>query len=323
MESPSHQQQDLVLGPGAGTEQNDEVCVTFVIRGGDSATLERIQRLIKIRQANGEALVEGQTRLAEYQEFQQSRDDVALLDTLQDSRAQIAELEDRIADVERAGRVRAKEALSLAEERRVELRQKLEDQHDVLVGYDKELRDLTEKYDYYAEIRDRCIKVRILQEIASGDEEALAARLKLLAERIRHFSREAAEVAGLVESAKAELEQTVVELQLPRKVRHSQRPKRNTRMGGSNIVNAWCLLLDVAIDACLCFICMKSPIRSWKQSATRHSNSCTACMRTLRSKKQFLIVVLKRVRQKSRAASLSGSMKQTWPSARVTTACKS
>ncbi len=135
---------------GRDDEQNDEVCVTFVIRGGDAETLARIERLIKIRQANGDLLVAGQTRLAEYQAFTPQLDDTALLDTLQAQRARVEHLESRIADVERAGRVRAKEAMNSAEQRRVELRQKLEDQHDVLVDHDRRLRELTEKYQCVA-----------------------------------------------------------------------------------------------------------------------------------------------------------------------------
>ena len=218
MSSPHHTALAVPTAPGAALQdnENEEVCVTFVIRAQDAETIERLQNLIKMRQANGDPLVAGQTRLAEYQPFSPTPADTSLLDDLQEQRQLVSDLENRIADVERAGRVRAKEAVNLAEQRRVELRDKLEQQYQTLVEYDKKLRALTEKYDYYADIRDRCIQVRILQQIANDDEDALVNRLQELRERNRRSTLESAEVTGLIESAKDELAQTVTELRLPR-----------------------------------------------------------------------------------------------------------
>lgn len=101
---------------------------------------------------------------------------------------------------------------------------------------------------YYAEIRDRCIKVRILQEIARGDEASLASRLKVLAERSRHFARECGEVAGLIAGAQAELEQTVAEVQMPRTVRlRSHRCRCCRPLVG--LVGRWCVGVDVEVGA--------------------------------------------------------------------------
>lgn len=204
---------------GAAAMADSCVKVRFIIKPStkdDDLSIDELKAKLAHSQATHQNLLDNQVGGIDFQVIEPTESDERVLDDLQHERARVEEFEQDIKEITARSRRQAQELMDFAAAEQSEVKKTLSVEARKLEETNVKFRTQAEEYKDYAEVRDRCIQVKILDELLSGDQDdALWGRLKKVTDRISTLDANLQATVVELERAKDEEYRRADDLALP------------------------------------------------------------------------------------------------------------
>jgi len=169
----------------AKRENEDEkiVKISFVIDGNGGKPLHVIEADLLKHKISNKNLVETQVGRLDYSVVELDDKTKDLIDELKVEGLRREELERKIKDASERTKAQANMMMRLARNNHADIKSRFENVRDRLEDVETERTELENELNDYVEVRDKCIQIKILNELMSNNNQALFNRINEVTDR--------------------------------------------------------------------------------------------------------------------------------------------
>lgn len=202
----------------AKSRRQQGIKVNFIIKPAkdekDVAVLE-IAKRIQDKNENYEALFENQKGPITFKVLNPTEEDERIINGLQQEKDRLLALRKEQHILEILGAKKAAILKNKAEEEKKKKQEELQATQNKLAAIEFKYNQVDQQYQEYAEIRDRCLKIKVLQDVLDGNEISLEKRVNTVIARQNDLISDKKNLDRLLSQAQQELMSQEAEMNLP------------------------------------------------------------------------------------------------------------